>query len=359
MPLLSGVSTGLSELTASELGVRWLLTWKVDVLGDCCCLLGKRRGGGKGVCARPGKHPWKRVVDGESDGFTHGALDAVDTIADLVKWRTAGNRLSAVPGKSVMVVDLDSRQALMTWARIEGGGWVPDENRLGVAKSPRGYHVWLRMDSGDWTQAAALEWMRLWLKGHWTTGGLRGLDLRCGERSYVVWPEEDGGMDGRWWLSDGKWAEVLGSVVVPGTEIPEKEHDWGPPWLIDRYDDDQGLEPEYLRVLRDTAYSAQAHADDRIEVIRGLGLEWAALRMEQSLEKFRAMAPGSGRNNRLNQIAFFQGSALITLGADWQMVETKLVDAAKLTGTHGIVATVKSGLRAGVRMYDKAKAAGA
>ena len=139
------------------LGARWLRVWGLDPLGECCCLLGGRHWrpvdnsgmavGEPGRCARPGKHPWWVERDGQVVGFRHGALEAVaweraaGRDALFGQGHGAGTRLAVVPGGRVMVLDLDSPRAMATFCRLAVWTW---DWLLGAAKTPRGYHVWLR-----------------------------------------------------------------------------------------------------------------------------------------------------------------------------------------------------------------------
>jgi hypothetical protein len=102
---------------------------------------------------------------------------------------------------------------------------------------------------------------------------------------------------------------------------------------------------------------AGAGDEDRADMVRGMGLEWAEKRLERALEKLAEMPAGSGRNNRLNQIAFFQGAALVWLGEDQGKIADRIGGVARSAGTHGVDATVKSGLRAGVRALGQDAAA--
>jgi hypothetical protein len=354
------------------LGVRWLKVWGLDALGECMCLIGSRRYrgvdnygavGGAGRCARPGKHPWHIEVDGEPRGFRHGALQAVDRDttagAQALAESGAGTRLAAVPGDRVIVLDLDGPRAFATFVRLAPFTW---DCMIGACRTPRGYHVWLKTAVDGWSSRAAKTWLAMWLAGQRGIGadGLGGLDVRSGDRSYVVWPG-DSGERGRRWLSQGEWAAVVARAWAgPAWDLTWTEPgQWGPPWLAGAGVGPHAAmdEKDLMRTVRMTqasggrgaGKSSADDAEDRIEIITAMGQDWAGERLALALERFAQMDAGAGRNNRLNQICFYQGATAVWLGCGgFEEIKGRLVDAGKAVGTHGVEATVRSGLGAGL-----------
>jgi hypothetical protein len=100
---------------------------------------------------------------------------------------------------------------------------------------------------------------------------------------------------------------------------------------------------------RGAGKSSADDAEDRIEIITAMGQDWAGERLALALERFAQMDAGAGRNNRLNQICFYQGATAVWLGCGgFEEIKGRLVDAGKAVGTHGVEATVRSGLGAGL-----------
>lgn len=324
----------------AELGVTWLQVWDLDPLGECCCLAGTMRWGEGGAvgsagrCARPGKHPWWIELDGEAIGYRNGALAAGD-LEQALKWGTAGNRLAAVPGDRVLVLDLDGDRAFRTFVRMSRR--MTMESFLGAARTPRGFHVWLRMVTDGWTQSAALTWMRNWLGPD-----MKGLDLRCGERSYVVWP---GGRDRRW-MSTVEFQEVVQRAYVPGWDIGpgvlNVDDSWGPVWLAGG---EHEASDEQQAVRRVQARSAGT-GEIELPPAGALNQEWAWDQLVLACERLEAMPAGSGRNNRLNAVSYIQGATCVWTGIPRDKVVGRLLEAGKVT--HGSTATVASGIGAGM-----------
>ena len=234
---------------------------------------------------------------------------------------------------------------------------------LGAAKTPRGYHVWLRTALDGWTGKSALTWLRLWLaaQDRGVVGRDGGIDIRAGDRSYLVWPGGSG-EPGRRWMSTAEWSARVAAASagwqwdVEWTAVEQ----WGPPWLAgaavgpavavpaqDREQMVRGVQAAEYAGRGDKA--SGAGDEDRLEVVRNMGPEWAAERLTLALATLAEMAPGTGRNNRLNQIAYYQGATAVWVGAgSFDQVADELVAGGERAGTHGVRATVRSGLGAGL-----------
>ena len=337
-------------------GPRWMLVWNRDSLGECCCWRGTVRRDVQGMsvaqqgsCQRPGKHPWSVRVDGEGFGFVHGAADAIEyeTLADLYG-PPGGARQLAVVLDDLMVVDLDGPRALRDFARL--AYTIPREKILGVSSTPRGFHVWL--DVPGWTQKALNRWMTDWLAGYglgWdgtdaAKAGRRGLllDVRTGVNRYVVWP---GGDPARRWLAVGDFArtisglraEMLDRTLVGGPDAGKA------PWLVDTADPWMaGWIEEHRGGAGDISLEGLSFTGEDAE----LEVTWAE--MERWLARLESMAAGSGRNNALNQIAYFSGARCVAAGHPVEVVRARLIEVGEAVGTHGVGATVDSGLGAGL-----------
>jgi hypothetical protein len=65
------------------------------------------------------------------------------------------------------------------------------------------------------------------------------------------------------------------------------------------------------------------------------------------------MPEGSGRNNRLNQIAYYSGAKCVMAGHSLETVRARLCQVGEEVGTHGVAATVASGLSSGLATLKK------
>lgn len=347
-------------------GERWFYVWNRDVFGECCCFRGSVRTvesgaavGVAGSCQRPGKHPWITRVDGELYGFMHGAADSVDwlTLQDLYG-PSGGARQTAVVLDDLVVVDIDGERALRDFARMSFT--VPKNRILGVSTSPRGYHVWL--DMPGWNQKALNLWMTQWLShyGGWhgTDAGKAGrkgfmVDVRTGANRFVVWPGADV-LGERRWISRKTFGAVLSRALIgmppwrmvgaethgvaPGGVLPPWSVDTADPWLAGWIAEHQGGGEIDLDGL--------VGGDDR-DGETALEQTWADL--ERWLARLERMGPGAGRNNALNQAAYFSGARCVAAGHSVEAVRNRLVEVGESVGTHGVRATVESGLTAGVK----------
>jgi hypothetical protein len=337
-------------------GERWFLVWNRDGLGECCCWRGTVRAdgvAGVGSCQRPGKHPWVVRVDGELYGFVHGAADALEweELQDTYG-PSGGARQLAVTLDGLIVVDIDGPRALRDFARM--AHTVPKGKILGVSTSPRGYHVWL--DCPGWNQKALNQWMSQWLSGvgfAWSgtdvkAAGRRGLmvDVRTGVNRYAVWP---GSSAQRRWLKLGEFGREIGrqlTGVLPGWIVPQAAGDQAP-WAVDTGD-------AWL-----AGWIAERHSGAEIDVegysFQGVEAEmdsaWAE--MERGLQRLERMGPGQGRNNALNRAAYYGGAKAVMAGHPLEVVRARLIEVGEQVGTHGVAATVASGLRSGLDTLKK------
>lgn len=349
-------------------GPRWFYVWNRDQFGECCCFRGSVRieagpgvaVGMAGTCQRPGKHPWITRVDGELYGFTHGAADAVTwwELADLYG-PPGGARQLAVTLDGLIVVDLDGERSLRDFARMSFT--VPRDRILGVSTSPRGYHVWL--DCPGWNQKALNTWMSQWLASHggWDgtdphKAGRRGflVDVRTGENRFVVWPGSDASGQRRW-ITRQAFGRVLSRALVgmPAWRMVPAADEGGqgmPPWAVDTADswlkgwigEHRGGAEIDLDGLRPSS-----EADGEL----ALEQTWADL--ERWLARLERMGPGTGRNNSLNAVAYHSGTRCVVAGHPLEAVRARLIQVGEQVGTHGVRATVESGLSAGLAVVKK------
>lgn len=364
----SGVAPGGGDPVPGEGplgGPRWLLVWNRDLLGECCCYRGTVRSGdgdGRAVgvggnCTNPGKHPWSVRVDGEPVGFAHGAAEAGEYgwVTD-VYGPPGGARQLAVTLGGLLVVDVDGERALRDFARL---AWtVPREKILGVARTPRGFHVWL--DSPGWDQKALNQWMSEWLggAGGWAAtdpgkAGRRGflLDVRTGDNRYVVWPGDDA-LGQRRWIAFGEFAALirrLRSEMPAWRLLDDPALSARAPWAVDTLGDAwlRGWIEEHSGGSGEIPLDGLEFTGSDTE----LDLTWAEL--EKWLGRLAGMAAGSGRNNALNQAAYYSGSRCIAAGHSVAAVRARLIEVGEEVGTHGVRATVESGLSAGMAKLRK------
>lgn len=344
-------------------GPRWFYVWNRDGFGECCCFRGTVRAteggaavGVAGSCQRPGKHPWITRVDGQLYGFVHGAADALPwwDLVDLYG-PAGGARQTAVVLDDLVVIDIDGARALRDFARM--AFTVPRDRILGVSTSPRGFHVWL--DCPGWNQKALNQWMTSALAGqggwHGTDAGKVGrrgfvVDVRTGSNRFVVWPGDDPWGERRW-ISRAAFGRVLSGALagMPQWRMVQQadKQDGGHlPWAVDTADawlsgwiaDHRGgaeIDIEGLRPQGDLAVGEMA-----------LEQTWAE--MERWLARLERMGPGSGRNNALNNVAYYSGARCVVAGHSVEAVRARLCQVGEEIGTHGVRATVESGLSAGL-----------
>jgi len=355
-PVEVGPEPGVGPLS----GPRWLLVWNRDFLGECCCPRGTVRRqdgsaatGWAGNCQRPGKHPWVTKVDGAVQGFEHGAADALHYDEVLAQYGLTGSRQLAVVLDDVLVVDLDSPRALRDFARLSFT--VPKSKVLGVSTSPRGYHVWL--DAPGWNQKALNDAMAAWLgpAGGWSgtdeaVAGMRGflLDVRTGSNRYVVWP---GQHPARRWMSFADFTEVIRGQLYGMPAWRMGPADGKAPWSVDT------AEPW----IRDWIDSRTGGVEIEMGPLNFDGsdaeLEWTWAELERWIGRLEQMGAKTGRNNMLNAVAYHAGSKAVMAGHGYSEVRERLVAAGAAVGTHGIGATVDSGLSSGIATLKKQQVA--
>jgi hypothetical protein len=344
-------------------GPRWLLVWNRDPLGECCCWRGAARreeGGGRAVagagsCTNPGKHPWAVMVDGEPVGFTHGAADAMEAgeLGDRYG-PPGGARQLAVTLDGLLVIDVDGQRSARDFARLSHT--LPRQKILGASTSPRGFHVWLEVPG--WDQKALNQWLREWLAGcgGWDAtdagkAGRRGflLDVRTGDNRYVVWPGADAAGQRRW-MAPG---ELTGRVRrlradLPGWRLVPPEAGPKAPWAVDTAD------PWLAGWIGENGGGAGEISLAGLEFTGSDGeLEFTLAELAHWTARLAGMAPGAGRNNLLNAIAYFSGSRCVAAGHSVGTVRDRLIEVGESVGTHGVRATVDSGLNAGLAQLRK------
>lgn len=346
------VSTGITPLAVDphHTSLKWLLLWSLTPAGECACPEGTYRrserghavGGPRSCGSAPGKHPW-------TPGFPRGAADAASREEVISRHGEPGMaRRWGVTLQDVLLLDIDSPRAMRSFCRL--AHTLPSDKLLGLAATPRGWHVYL--DCPGWTQRAVNTWMRAWLQDWHGTDeakiGWQGylLDVRTGAHRYAVWPGECPTDPARRWASA---AEFKDAMVWTRWRLREDllASPEGAPWNTE-------MTPEVkakIKALEDTAVPA----------VRGrpvssgpIGKSSTMADLERWCAKLAGMERDSGRNNMLNQIAFYQGAAAIRAGHDPVSVQRMLLEAARACGCPGAEATLASGLRSGAGQFAKA-----
>lgn len=335
---------------------RFFYLWNLDpAFGTCLCLRGSWHAAGAhgesfagpGRCGNPGKHPWHISREGAVRGFRHGVRDALPYAQLLEQHGAPGaQRRLAASLSGVMMIDIDSERALQSFYRISAH--VPKDDRLlGVAKTPRGWHVLLACDPA-WTQRAVTQQMRSWISDYQPVDAsklsLQGylLDIRTGDGRYNVWPS-GGQHSGRRWASG---AEFRAALAFAGLGMPTwwmQQDGTQAPWNLEMTPD---LRDQISRSGADTsARSGTALTFDGSEEDRVLA--WVELNRWSKL--IGNMTPDSGRNNTLNQTAYFAGADAVAAGHAAATVRAHLLEAARRSHTPGANATIASGLTSGLR----------
>ena len=328
------------------------MLWGVSPNGECSCPLGSTRRqvrsgqstvitqdcGGTGA----GKHPW---MDGDR-GYVHGVENA-DASQDeaIAKWGPVnGSRRWGVTLSDTIVLDLDSPVAELAFTRL--AKHLPLEKIMGVARTPRGWHIYV--DAPGWNQRALNVYMKRWLEDwHGTDANKitrRGLllDVRTGANRYVVWPEGSGEANRRW-ASAGEVRDMVSyrrygmrpsRLISDGAAAP-----WNLPMTSE-------LAAEIERI---GSYTPRPDGITPSGKVQG-GMDYAAKELTRWCGKLAAMRPDSGRNNMLNQIAFYAGTRAIAAGMPENKVRGALEKAALTCGMREseIAATISSGLSSGL-----------
>lgn len=324
---------------------RWFYVWGVGLHGECLCPrasthLTDEHGGTfsrfSDCSSAPGKHPWYTRRNDEDYGFRHGVLDALPYQELLTKYGPAGgSRRLALSLKDIVMIDIDSSQALQSFYRIRKH--VPSSKMLGLAKTPRGYHIYL--DVPGWSQKALTLYMRRWMGPNlWHPVSIqkisrRGLvlDVRTGANRYTVWPES---MD-RHWVSA---VEFRSALEFAGNKMPAS-----------RMVEDGSLAPWNLELTPELLSSIARVGEDPVPQVRvrgGLAETWNEL--DRWCKVLEGKEPESGRNNMLNQVAYYQGADAVAAGHDYDLVRERLTSAAAASNTPGASATITSGMTAGL-----------
>lgn len=341
LPRPLSISPEDSRLSAA----RWFYVWGIGLQGECLCPRGATHLEEQGAAysrfhdcsSAPGKHPWHVWNNGEPFGFKHGVSDAVPygDLQDLYG-PPGGSKRLAMSLQDVVLLDIDSVEAMQSFYRIRRH--VPSNKMLGLAKTPRGWHIYLTVPG--WSQKAISVYMRNWLGSNlWHPTDPRKisrrgmvLDVRTGPNRYTVWPE----------TRDRHWAsavEFRSALEFAGNGMPRS-----------RMVEDGSLAPWNLELTPDLQGSIARAGEDSTPQVRasgGLAETWNEL--ERWCAKLEQMEPESGRNNTLNHVAYFQGADAIAAGHSEQLVRSRLVNAAAASGTPGASATITSGLTSGLR----------
>lgn len=273
-------------------------------------------------------------------------MDADESQAAAIeKWGPlGGSRRWAVTLADAMVIDLDGPQAVLSFVRL--AKHVPDDKILGIARTPRGWHIYL--DCPGWNQRALNQKMKAWL-GDWhgtdhtkiSRGGLL-LDIRTGPTRYVVWPEASGEPWRRWARADEiretlTWrrAGMRPSLLVPdGAAAP-----WNLPVTPE-------LSAEIERAGQNAPRPDGITATGQVQG----GISYATKELIRWCGKLEQMPRNSGRNNMLNKITFFAGTRAIKAGMSREEVTSKLRRSALRSGLQSaeIDVTINSGLSSGL-----------
>lgn len=341
------MSTELA-ISSTDLRLNWLMLWSISPTGECCCPKGSRHRapGDKAIgwttdCSQsPGKHPWSVWRDSVQVGYVHGSKDADKSQAAAIEkyGPLGGLRRWGITLKDIVLVDLDNERAIRDFRRIIMH--IPASKFLGIARTPRGWHVYL--DCPGFTQRSLNLFLRRWLDDWDGTDeakvSRRGylLDFRTGENRYAVWPAGD-----RYWASPRElftdMARVAGQIPAHRLKVDGS----AAPWNLVRT-------PELEKEIE--AVNAAA---SRITVVKNadgsIHQGHAVSELSRWCRQLAAMGPDSGRNSMLNKIAFFAGSRAIRAGIPEQTVRDRLEQAAIRCGMQPseIEPTINSGLRSG------------
>ena len=140
----------------------------------------------------------------------------------------------------------------------------------------------------------------------------------------------------------GEWKQVVERAYVPGRDIAA--------------DPASGMVPVWLAEGELAGFCQRKHGggDGEIELPEGLaeagvgGQDWAFEKLLFGCRRLAEMPEKSGRNNRLNALAYYQGAVCVWTGLDRGRVVEVLESAGRAAGTHGVAATVRSGLGSGL-----------
>jgi hypothetical protein len=283
-------------------------------------------------------------MDGDR-GYVHGVDNADESQAAAIeKWGPVhGSRRWGVTLADTIVLDLDSPAAELAFTRLSMH--LPLEKILGVARTPRGWHIYV--DAPGWNQRALNLYMRKWL-GDWhgTDAGKitrRGLllDVRTGANRYVVWPDASGEANRRW-ATAGEVRDMVSwhryrmrpsRLVANGAAAPWNLVVTG------------ALAEDVAKI---GSYTPKPDGVTTSGKVTG-GTDYAAKELTRWCGVLAAMSPDSGRNNMLNRTAYFAGTRAILAGIPESKVRNALEVAARRCGMRDaeILATINSGLTSG------------
>lgn len=295
--------------------LKYFAVWGVDADGACLCPKGLRRVEDRdarwavpGECSRPGKHPVVLPLRGGGlFGFPRGLNDALpwDELVAPARglWpsaRAVGGRLAvALPG-DVWVLDVDSPAAWSGLVKLFKAGAVTFDRLLAVARTPRGWHVWVQCGSG-WRTGVAQSALNAALDA---VRAPRGLEVKTGG-GYVVIPD---GID-RFWMEVRDFADIVAGQA-------RTVYGWGAIPVVRAaalgVEDYSGETGSSSRGERPAAEDEWVWPSD-VSVEYTSGTAMSVLRIAAA-----AMATvGAGkRNNALNRLGYIEGRDAVDAGCE-------------------------------------------
>ncbi|MGV1079696.1 MAG: bifunctional DNA primase/polymerase [Candidatus Nanopelagicales bacterium] len=328
--------------------LRFFTVWGLSPMGECLCPGGVRvsvvrdaRVVVPGNCPRPGKHP--------SVDFPHGLNGAVPLVEVP---RRPGVRLAcAVPG-GWWVLDVDGPAGWRGLVRLVAAGGLAWDQVRAVARTPRGFHVWVQCEDDRWTTARAQAAVNAALD---QVGAVRGLEVKSGG-GYVLWPGGGGGdrvwLDREMWAGKVAWNMSLlserqrGGWVGAGlacgpapqgySDLPGSD---GEGWTPQRM---QEFPPEVFGMSQEEAEEWGAWSDE--DLARWRAVQWERLGVACAVLAGRAEGD---RNIMLNRAGWVEGRAAIEAGVEVAAVVAALEDAGVRAGLvrSEVVSTIRSALR--------------
>lgn len=318
--------------------LQWFGVWGKNPLGECACPKGSWRQNvrdawiaGPGTCERPGKHPMVFTLsDGSTFGFPHGHNSAVPWPEWDGKLRNSvlaagGREAVALPGW-IWVLDSDGPYAWSSLVRLFKAGVVGFDDVMGAAKTPRGWHVWIKMEHDGWRLGSAQNTLNKILDKLKCKPGLEAKSAG----GYVVWPD---GLERRWMTVEG-FADAV-------AWHSRTHYGWGSAWKPPAPDKVEKI--ARLEAPLPPTTSPEPSPLPDVPSADALTTTWVNLGLQCGwLSRSREGA----RNNSLNRAAYLEGRAAIAAGHQRSDVARLLYVAARQAGLdHGETQrTIESGL---------------